>query len=136
MGGNEIMGANHKPKLRGEITERKAYITWHGHRIAIIIERMNDATEIEYIIEVLWDEYNKSGCDDVIAGIDMEINPRRFYVRNHYPSFVTQRTPPPGREDVPEILKRLGLSHYDRWDIMCKNKGLCGNDEFMVEEIE
>ncbi|ATW25624.1 hypothetical protein [Candidatus Formimonas warabiya] len=124
-----------KSKLHGEITERKAFILWHGNKIAIITERMNDATEIEYVIEVLWDDYFKSGCDDTIAGIDMEIKPRRFYVRNHYPSFVIQRVPPEGREDVPNILARLGLKHYDKWDIMCKNKGLCGNDDFTVEEI-
>ncbi len=131
--GTNIVGAGWRRRLKGEITERKAYITWQGHKIAIITERMNDATEIEYIIEVLWDNYRKSGCTNTIMGIDMEIKPRRFYIRDHYPSFVVYRTPPPGREDIPDILKRLGLKEYDRWDIMCNSRG---NDGFLVEEIK
>jgi len=120
-------------RLAGDITERSAYIIWHGYKIATITERMNDATEIEYIIRVNWDVYDASKCDDMIAGIDMDLRLPE-YIRDHYPSFVVQRTPPKGREDVPYTLKRLGLTCYDRWDIMCKNHGKT-SDEFEVEEI-
>lgn len=136
MEGNANMsGPGYKRRLAGDITERRAYITWFGHRIAILTERMNDATETEYIIEVLWDEYFRCGCKELIEGIDMERHPREFYIRDHIPYFVKMRVPPPGREDIPEILERFGLKEYDTWDLLIAFKGNT-NGDMRVEEIK
>lgn len=120
-------------RLAGDITEDSVYITWHGNRIGTLTRRMNDACEEEYLFRIDWNKWDELGIDEDIAGINMELRLDE-YVRDHVPSFLTDYLPP-RRNDTPELLKRLGLEHYDIWDIMVATGRNC-RDSFRVEPVE
>jgi hypothetical protein len=131
--GEKGPGFNHR--LHGTITERSAYITRDGLRVGIITERMNDATETEYVIQVLWESYLNADITATITGIDMEIYPREYYIRDHIPGFMRMRLIPEGRPDLAYYLKEYGLDCYDKFEFMCRNGGQSGPDRFRVERI-
>ena len=66
-----------------------------------------------------------------IAGINLDLR-KPEYVRSYVPLFVTQRTPDPRRPDIQECLKDMEMLEYDRFEWMCRNHGLCGNDRLYV----
>jgi hypothetical protein len=126
-------GHGYTKRLKGDITERSAYIIRDGIRVGVITERMNDATEVEYIIQVLWEPYLEAGFDQTITGIDMDNNPCEYYIRDHIPSFMKMRTIPANRADLQEYLDKYGMTSYDKFEFMCRNGGKSGPDWFRVE---
>jgi hypothetical protein len=126
-------GHGYTRRLKGDITERSAYITRDGVRVGIITERMNDACEVEYIIQVLWDKYLEAGFDQTITGIDMDTYPREYYIRDHMPYFMRMRVIPSTRPDLRRYLDLYGMKEYDMFEFMCRNGGQSGPDYFRVE---
>ena len=55
------------------------------------------------------------------------------YIRTYVPAFVTERTIPDGRADLPEILESLGMEWNDLFEYMCRTHGLCGCNDITVE---
>jgi hypothetical protein len=128
-------GQGYAKRLKGDITERSAYITRDGIRVGIITERMNDATETEYIIQILWEPYLRAGFDQTVTGIDMDSQPCEYCIRDHIPSFMKMRVIPSGRADLPEYLALYGMTYYDKFEFMCRNGGQSGPDWFRVGRI-
>jgi hypothetical protein len=129
-------GPGFQYRLHGTITEQSAYITKDGVKVGKITERMNDATETEYIIWVDWKAYIESGIDDGITGIDMDEYPREYYIRDHMPYFMKMRVIPDSREDLRFYLEKCGMTDYDKWEFMMRTKGESGPDPFRVERID
>lgn len=49
--------------------------------------------------------------------------------------WVQERIPPPGRQNLAEILIANGLEEYDELTLLLAGDGRCSQDEFMVREV-
>ena len=122
-----------KRRLAGTITEQSVWILFKGTRIGTLTRRMNDACEEEYVFKIDWEIWDSLDADDTVPGINMDARLDE-YVRDFVPAFLREYLPPL-RQDTPELLKRLGLKHYDIWDIMVTTRRRV-NDDFTVEPID
>lgn len=114
---------------------RKAYIMWRDTPVAELYHEYSSLSgEFDWVIKPIWDNWEKCEkqgyCVD-IAGID-DIVRKDEYIRRFDPVFVTQRTKPEGRKDLPPLLKELGLRWYDKYEVLCRTHGVCGNDDLYV----
>ena len=113
---------------------RTANMVYNGYIIGTISEEKNDAGEFDWVIKMNWENWEKSG-HPMISGIDVDLRLDE-YIRTYIPAFVTQRTIPDGRADLPYWLEKLGLTWNDRFEFMVRNHGLCGNNDITVERQE
>lgn len=113
---------------------RTAKIVYNGVAFGTISEESNDAGETDWVIKIDWEAWDKCGKPPV-AGIDMDLRLDE-YIRTYIPSFVKQRTLPDNRVNLYEELARYGMKYNDRFEFMCRNHGLCGNNDITVERIE
>lgn len=128
MGGNVKLANRY---LAGTVTERTVYASFKGTQFATLTEYMNDACEVVYVWRVDWDAYDRiNDLNCFIMGIDLDLR-KEEYVRDHVPSFIYSTIPPEGREDIPEILERLGLREYDALDILIAC-GKCRRDRIEI----
>ena len=50
--------------------------------------------------------------------------------------WINGRIPPPYRQDIRDVLRGLGLSHYDAWEIFKRYKGKSVRDNISIEKID
>lgn len=114
---------------------RKAYILWKDIVIAELYHEYSSLSgEFDWVIKPIWDNWDKArerGEYVDIAGID-DTQKKEEYIRRFNPEFVTQRTIPEGREDLFPLLKEIGLTHNDLFEVLCRTHGVCGNDDYYV----
>lgn len=114
---------------------RKAYIMWEDLPIAELHHESSSLSgESDWVIKPMWDNWEKAkkrGEYVDIAGID-DTKRHKEYIRRYTPEFVTQRTIPEGREDLFPLLKEIGLTHNDLYEVLCRTHGICGNDDYYV----
>lgn len=81
--------------------------------IATLTELENDATEVEYVMEVNWDLYVKRYGDNyAIPNIDPDRVGDVFHW-NYVPSIIRSTIPPKNRYDLKSMLDRMNLKWYD-----------------------
>ena len=114
---------------------RKAYIMWEDIPLAELYHEYSSLSgEEDWVIIPIWNNWEKArkrGEYVDIAGID-DTKHQKEYVRRYTPEFVTQRTIPEGREDLFPLLKEIGLTHNDLYEVLCRTHGICGNDDYYV----
>lgn len=110
-----------------------------GERYAVcrIDYEIYDDQNFQYVFTPEWDVIDTvplivfSG----IPGLDMSLRLEKFYRVNMTPYFITERTPPPNREDLWDKLAEVGLDYYDRFEWMLRTNRRCGIDNFIVERL-
>lgn len=114
---------------------RKAYIMWEDIPIAELYhEYASISGEFDWVIKPIWENWDKArerGEYVDIAGIDDTLH-KDEYIRRYNPSFVTQRTIPEGRGDLLPLLREIGLTYNDLFEVLCRTHGVCGNDRYYV----
>lgn len=114
---------------------RKAYIMWEGTPVAELYHEYSSLSgEFDWVIKPIWENWDKCmkrGWIGGIGGIDETLH-KDEYIRRYDPYFVTQRTMPACRPEVPELMKELGLKSYDLFEVLCRTHGICGNDYLYV----
>ena len=112
---------------------RKAYIMWQDILIAELYHEYSSLSgEFDWVVKLIWEKWEK--CKERgewvdIAGIDDTLH-KDEYIRRYNPSFVTQRTIPEWREDLPEMLKKCKLKENDLFEVLCQSHGATGNDDY------
>lgn len=118
---------------------RKCYISWNGISVCELYHEYSTLSgEFDWAFHPLYDGIQKAkemGYYIDIAGIDLDLH-KEWYYRRYNCAFVTQRTPPEGRGDVPEVLSRIGIDEYDLFEIMCRTNARCGNDDYYVSRYK
>lgn len=132
--GKKLIKTSRNTRIPHICSVRTANMVYNGYVIGTISEERNDAGEFDWVIRMDWDNWMKSGHPQV-SGIDMDLRLDE-YIRTYIPAFVTQRTIPDGRADLPYWLEKLGLTWNDRFEFMVRNHGLCGNNDITVERQE
>lgn len=120
-------------RLAGKITEEKAELLYNGKPFGVLVRRVNDACEEEYVFRIDWDAWDALDAKQTVPGINMDLRLEE-YVRDHVPSFIYDYVPPK-REGDEDMLKRYGLKEYDIWDLMLAN-GRIGHDPFTVRKYK
>ena len=115
---------------------RTAYIMFKDIAIATITEESSSLNgDFDWVIKPIWENWvlcqEKYDHNVDIAGID-DTKHKEEYIRQFNPSFVTQRTIPEGREDLYPLLRKIGLTFNDLFEVLCRTHGYCGNDEYYV----
>ena len=115
---------------------RVCYIMYKDLPVATLTHEYSSISgEFDWIISPIWENwdkaYHKDGVYIDIAGIDESLRLPQ-YVRRYNPAFVTQRTIPDGRDDLLEELEKIGLTHNDLFEVMCRTHAVCGNDDLYV----
>lgn len=114
---------------------RTAYIMWEDIPIATISEESDSLSgEFDWVIRPIWENWEKAAARGEyvdIAGIDDTLH-KKEYIRRYVPSFVTQRTIPEGRDDLFPLLREIGLTYNDLFEVMCRTHAVCGNDDYYV----
>lgn len=119
--------------LKGELTEDSVAILFKGQRVGTLTRYMNDACEEEYVFRIDWNEYDRVGATD-IQGLDMSLRLDE-YVRPFKPRFMTCCMPPRTRQDINELMVKVGLSgEYDMWEYMKACRRIT-DDNYTVEPI-
>ena len=115
---------------------RTAYIMYKEIPIAKLVHEYSSLSgESDWVIKPIWENWDK--CKEKygewvdISGID-DTKHKNEYVRRYTPSFVTQRTIPEGRADLFPLLKKIGLTYNDLFEVLCRTHGVCGNDNYYV----
>ena len=114
---------------------RKAYIMWEGIPVAELYHEFSSLSgEFDWVIKPIWANWGicvKKGWVAGIGGIDETLHLDE-YIRRYNPYFVTQRTMPEGRPEIPQLLEDLHLNYYDLFEVLCRTHGICGNDDLYV----
>ena len=113
---------------------RTANMIYEGVVIGTLSEESNDAGEFDWVIKPDWENLKKVSPVQ-IPGIDMSLR-KDEYIRRYVPVIVEQRTFPDDRENLYEELTKLGLTWNDRFEVMCRTHGLCGNNNITIERAE
>ncbi len=122
-------------RLAGDIIEDSVYILWENEPVGTLTRRMNDACEEEYVFRIDWEAWDRIKPTQTITGINMDLR-KEEYVRPFTPTFMTDYMPPRGREDIPDLMKKYGLTGvYDMWDFMCAQGRIC-RDNFRVRRVD
>lgn len=114
---------------------RKAYIMWRGTPVAELYHEYSSLSgEFDWVIKPIWEnweECERRGWVAGIGGIDETLH-KSEYIRRYDPYFVTQRTMPVERPEVPQLMEDLHLNYYDLFEVLCRTHGICGNDDLYV----
>lgn len=94
-----------------------------------------DEENFQYIISPYWEIIDglPASIFQGIPGIDMELRLNRYYRVNYIPTFIAERTPSKGREDLWELMESVGLDYYDRFEWLLRTKLRSANDNLIVE---
>jgi len=130
-----------KKVIKNKFNTRISYINYiralkmfyNGYTIGILAEESNDSGEFDWIIRLHWDNWWKSGHVQV-AGIDMDLRLKE-YIRSYIPAIVEERTYPDTRVNLHKELRKLGLSSNDRYEFICRTKGLCGCNDITMDRL-
>ena len=132
--GKKLIKTSRNTRIPCVCSVRTANMIYNGYIIGTISEEKNDAGEFDWVIKINWENWEKSG-HPFISGIDVDLRLDE-YIRTYEPAFVTQRTIPDGRADLPYWLEKLGLTWNDKFEFMVRNHGRCGNNDITVERQE
>ena len=100
--------------------------------IGEIIEEANDALETDYVFKIYWDKWEEVGEPD-IEGINTDLRLKEYIRSGIIPQFISIRVPPDGREDIPDRMKRTGMTgEWDFWEYMIRNNGRCSSSVILV----
>lgn len=107
--------------------------------IGKITKEMDNKFRISYVFDLDKEkidslvEYGEVVNDTVVTAVHLEMG---YYQRYHHlPYFIMMRIPDRRREDIRQILDRLGLQHYDSFEVLLKLRGK-HVDRFEVHEEE
>lgn len=94
-----------------------------------------DEENFQYVISPYWEIIDglPSSVFQGIPGIDMDLRLERYYRANYIPTFIAERTPSEGREDLWELLESVGLDYYDRFEWLLRTTMRAANDNLIVE---
>lgn len=94
-----------------------------------------DEENFQYVISPYWEIIDglPSNVFQGIPGIDMDLRLERYYRANYIPTFIAERTPSEGREDLWELLESVGLDYYDRFEWLLRTTMRSANDNLIVE---
>lgn len=94
-----------------------------------------DEENFQYIISPYWEIIDGLPADvfQGIPGIDMSLRLKDYYRINYIPTFIAERTPSEGREDLWELLEQVGLDYYDRFEWLLRTSMRSANDNLIVE---
>jgi DNA invertase Pin-like site-specific DNA recombinase len=94
-----------------------------------------DEENFQYIISPYWEIIDglPPSVFQGIPGIDMDLRLERYYRANYIPTFIAERTPSEGREDLWELLKSVELDYYDRFEWLLRTTMRAANDNLIVE---
>jgi len=94
-----------------------------------------DEENFQYVISPYWEIIDglPSSVFQGIPGIDMDLRLERYYRANYIPTFIAERTPSEGREDLWELLDDVGLDYYDRFEWLLRTTMRSANDNLIVE---
>lgn len=126
----ELIKHDYNSRISCVCQKRTCYLMWKNFCIAELTEEQNDAGEIDWVIKVRWEEWEKSGKQN-IPGILTELHLCE-YIRVGIPYIVSQRTPSEYRYDIRDLLKEVNLRFYDRFEYLCLTRGICGNDDLYI----
>lgn len=114
---------------------RKAYILWRGNTVAELYHEYSSLSgEFDWVIKPIWETWDRcveQGWVGGIGGIDETLR-KKEYIRRYNPYFVTQRTLPDCRPDLPALLRAIGLRSNDLFEVLCRTHGICGEDRLYV----
>lgn len=91
-----------------------------------------DTVKSEYSIEI------KEGMsvDDVPMMLEPFIERGQLKLDAYWSRrWVEERIPPPGRQNLGEILRAHDLTEYDDFTLLCNNRGECSQDYFVVRLV-
>lgn len=91
--------------------------------------------DFQYVISPYWEIVDglPSSVFQGIPGIDMDLRLKNYYRVNYIPTFIAERTPSEGREDLWDLLGSVGLDYYDRFEWLLRTKMRAANDNLIVE---
>lgn len=102
----------------------------------ITYERYDDQN-FQYVFTPIWSIIDALP-PAIFSGIPcLELAHRleRYYRVNMTPVFITERTPGTSREDVWELMERVGLDYYDRFEWLLRSDVRCGTDNLIVDRL-
>lgn len=116
-------------------------VLWENEKIPIgrIIYEHFWNEEFQYIFELDWKAIdslveNAPASFHGIPGLNMDLKKDKYYRVNKVPAFIIQRTPPRNREDLMEMMEKVGLDHYDRFEWLIRTKDKASQDNLIVEK--
>ncbi len=94
-----------------------------------------DEENFQYVISPYWEIVDglPASVFQGIPGIDMDLRLKDYYRVNYIPTFISERTPSEGREDLWELLESVGLDYYDRFEWLLRTSMRAANDNLIVE---
>ena len=94
-----------------------------------------DEQNFQYVISPYWEIVDglPPSVFQGIPGIDMDLRLKSYYRVNYIPTFIAERTPSEGREDLWDLLGSVGLDYYDRFEWLLRTKMRAANDNLIVE---
>lgn len=94
-----------------------------------------DEENFQYVISPYWEIVDDlpSSVFQGIPGINMDLRLDRYYRVNYIPTFIAERTPSKNREDLWEIMEKVGLDYYDRFEWLLRTTMRSANDNLIVE---
>ena len=105
----------------------------NGTDIGIFSEETNDNGEFDYAIKIDWDAWDKAGQPS-IHGIDVDKR-RPVEYRRYEPALLTQRVLPDNRENLYEMLAKVGMYENDKFEYMLRTHGRCGQSFLTMERL-
>ena len=104
-------------------------------RVAQIDYQEFDEENFQYVISPYWEIVDglPASVFQGIPGIDMDLRLKDYYRVNYIPTFISERTPSEGREDLWELLESVGLDYYDRFEWLLRTSMRAANDNLIVE---
>lgn len=94
-----------------------------------------DEENFQYVISPYWEIIDglPASVFQGIPGIDLELRLEKYYRVNYIPTFIAERTPSENREDLWELLEKVGLDYYDRFEWLLRTTMRSANDNLIVE---
>lgn len=94
-----------------------------------------DEENFQYVISPYWEIVDglPASVFQGIPGIDMDLRLKDYYRVNYIPTFISERTPSEGREDLWELLESVELDYYDRFEWLLRTNMRAANDNLIVE---
>lgn len=96
-----------------------------------------DEDNFQYVISPYWEIVDDlpASVFQGIPGINMDLRLERYYRVNYIPTFIAERTPSKNREDLWEIMEKVGLDYYDRFEWLIRTTMRSANDNLIVERV-
>lgn len=94
-----------------------------------------DEENFQYVISPYWEIIDglPASVFQGIPGIDLELRLEKYYRVNYIPTFIAERTPSENREDLWELLEKVDMDYYDRFEWLLRTTMRSANDNLIVE---